>query len=64
MNARDSAAANRYADIVAVTGFSRRKVIDRMIAATAIAHQLTLATMNGADFANVPGLNLEILPTP
>ena len=51
--------AAAYSRIVAARGYSRRKVIDRMIAATAIVHDITLVTMNGADFADVPGLKLE-----
>jgi len=53
-----------YRHIVETVGFSRRKVIDRMIAATALMHALTLVTLNGADFADVPGLDLEVWPTP
>ena len=51
-----------YAQIVRDRGFSRRLVIDRMIAATAMTHDLTLVTMNGADFRSVPGLRLEVWP--
>jgi predicted nucleic acid-binding protein len=52
-----------YAQIVRACGFSRRLVIDRMIAATAMTHDLTLITRNGADFRPIPGLKLEIWPT-
>jgi predicted nucleic acid-binding protein len=55
----DEAAADAYRDIVAAVGFSRRKVIDRMIAAQALAHRATLATMNPADVTDVPGLQIE-----
>ena len=55
----DDAAATVYGRILRVTGYSRRKVVDRMIAATAIVNDATLVTMNGADFADVPGLKLE-----
>jgi predicted nucleic acid-binding protein len=48
-----------YAAIIAVTGFSRRLVVDRMIAATALAHGLTVATLNPRDFRAIPGLSLE-----
>jgi predicted nucleic acid-binding protein len=58
----DASAARAYRNIVARIGFSRRKVIDRMIAATAVAHGLTLATMNGGDFRDVPELKLEAWP--
>jgi tRNA(fMet)-specific endonuclease VapC len=53
-----------YGAIVEAAGFSRRKVIDRMIAATALVHGLRLITLNGTDFADVPGLALEVWPTP
>ena len=53
-----------YASIIAVTGFSRPRVLDRLIAATALAHDLTLVTTNGPDFATIPGLKLEIWPRP
>ena len=49
-----------YGNIVRACGFSRRRVIDRLIAATAIVHDLTLVTMNEADFRDVPGLRLEV----
>jgi predicted nucleic acid-binding protein len=58
----DSACVAVYRHIVEAKGFSRRKVIDRMIAATALVHGLTLITLNGADFAEIPGLRLEIWP--
>jgi tRNA(fMet)-specific endonuclease VapC len=47
-----------YRSILDQVGFSKRKVLDRMIAATALAHDLTLITMNGKDFRDVPGLKL------
>jgi predicted nucleic acid-binding protein len=49
-----------YGQIVAHSGFSRRKIIDRMIAATAIVSGMTLITTNGDDFADIDGLKLEI----
>lgn len=52
-----------YREIVAAVGASRRRTLDRMIAATALAHGLTLVTLNGADFADVPGLDLEVWRT-
>lgn len=58
----DAAVVRAYSRIVAAAGFSRRKVIDRLIAATAIVHDLTLITMNGDDFADIPGLSLEVWP--
>lgn len=50
-----------YRAIVGVTGFSRRKTVDRMIAATALAHGLELATMNAADYRDIPELMLAVL---
>ena len=47
-----------YGQIVAAAGYSRRKVVDRMIAATALANRLTLITLNRADFRDIPGLDL------
>ena len=55
----DSASAKVYGGIIAAIGFSRRKLVDRMIAATAIVHNLTLITMNSDDFTDVPGLKIE-----
>ncbi|QMW23005.1 PIN domain-containing protein [Sandaracinobacteroides saxicola] len=48
-----------YRAIVEASGFSRRKVIDCMIAATAIVHDLPLATLNPGDFKDIPGLSVE-----
>jgi len=48
-----------YSAILAAGGFSRRLVVDRMIAATAVANELTLATLNPRDFRNIPGLTVE-----
>lgn len=58
----DEPVVDAYARIVAKAGFSRRKVIDRLIAATALVHDLTLITMNGNDFTDIPGLRLEHWP--
>jgi predicted nucleic acid-binding protein len=52
--------AETYGAILQSTGFSRRKIIDRMIAATALVQDMTLVTCNGDDFRDVPGLKLEV----
>ena len=51
-------AAAQYGVIITETGFSRRQIFDRMIGAHAIAANLTLVSMNGADFQGIPGLSL------
>jgi tRNA(fMet)-specific endonuclease VapC len=48
-----------YRVIVAELGFSRRLVIDRMIAAQAIVAGAALATLNPRDFRDIPGLLVE-----
>jgi predicted nucleic acid-binding protein len=52
--------ADAYRRIVEASGYSRRKILDRMIAAQALVHRATLVTMNSADFADVPGLQLDV----
>ena len=54
----DLDAAAAYGAMVSAAGYSRRKVLDRMIAAQAIVLQAPLVTMNGDDFRDVPGLRL------
>lgn len=54
----DEACGEAYRTIVGATGYSRRKILDRMIAAQALALQATLITMNAADFSDIPGLKL------
>jgi len=54
----DAAAADAYRSIVEVAGYSRRKLLDRMIAAQALVHRATLVTMNSDDYADIPGLTL------
>ncbi|MFM9977949.1 MAG: PIN domain-containing protein [Sphingomonadaceae bacterium] len=51
--------AEVYQTVVASTGFSRPRVLDRMIAATAIATGMPLATINTRDFLAIPGLQIE-----
>jgi len=51
-----------YGEMVAALGFSRRQIFDRLIAATAIVHDLVLVTMNEADFRDIPDLRLEVWP--
>jgi predicted nucleic acid-binding protein len=55
----DDAAADIYRTIVAAAGYSRRKLLDRMIGAQAIVHRATLVTRNAADFQDIPGLLFE-----
>jgi tRNA(fMet)-specific endonuclease VapC len=59
----DEEAIAAYREILSAVGYSRRKTLDRMIAATALVHRLTLITLNGADFRDVPGLRLEVWTT-
>lgn len=54
----------QYRAILEAVGFTKSKINDRMIAATALAHGLTLVTMNGKDFRDVPGLELLEWETP
>ena len=54
----DDLAAEAYGTIVASAGYSRRKLLDRMIAAQALVHRATLVTFNPGGFADVPGLSV------
>ena len=58
----DADMATVYGTIIQRHGFSRRKIIDRMIAATAIARRAVLITANASDFAEIEDLKLEIWP--
>lgn len=60
----DDACADAYGTIVRAAGYSRPRVLDRMIAATALVNGLPLVTMNGEDFRDIEGLRLEIWPAP
>lgn len=53
-----------YGKIVDRCGCSRARVVDRMIAATAVAEDATLITINGSDFRDIPDLKLEVWPSP
>ncbi|MCC6244913.1 MAG: PIN domain-containing protein [Gemmatimonadaceae bacterium] len=56
----DDDAADAYAAIVAHAGYSRRKLLDRMIAAQALVHRATLITMNADDFTDIPALRVRV----
>ncbi len=51
----DDACADAYRSIVNAAGYSRRKLLDRMIAAQALVHRAMLATLNAADFNDISG---------
>lgn len=48
-----------YGQIVRQLGFSRTRIIDRMIAAQALDAGAALATLNPRDFRDIPGLTIE-----
>ena len=48
-----------YGQIAAALGYSRRLIIDRMIAAQAIAIDATLVTLNPRDVRAIPNLSIE-----
>jgi tRNA(fMet)-specific endonuclease VapC len=51
--------AEAYGVILATCGFSRSRILDRMIAATAMAAGVPLATLNPRDFGDIPNLRME-----
>lgn len=60
----DDAAAGVFSRVVQRVGVSRPRTIDRMIAATAMLHDMTFITMNGRDFRDIPGLKLDAWDSP
>jgi tRNA(fMet)-specific endonuclease VapC len=56
----DEAAADAYRIIVEQAGYSRRKLLDRMIAAQAMVCRAGLVTRNADDFRDIAGLRLEV----
>jgi tRNA(fMet)-specific endonuclease VapC len=56
----DQKEVQAYRSILAASGYARARILDRLIAATAIANGLALATRNPKDFADIPGLRVEI----
>ena len=57
-HAFDDRDADAYRDIMRAVGFSRRKIVDRMIAAQAIAREAMLVTRNAADFRDIVNLRM------
>jgi tRNA(fMet)-specific endonuclease VapC len=55
----DAPELESYRSILTACGYSRAKIVDRLIAATALANGLMLATRNPKDFRNIPGLEIE-----
>ncbi len=54
----DSVGAQTYGQIVASVGYSRRKILDRMIAAQALNASATLVTLNPQDFDEITDLQV------
>jgi tRNA(fMet)-specific endonuclease VapC len=48
-----------YRGFIEAIGFSRRKLLDRMIAAQAMVAGARLATLNPDDFSDLPGLVVQ-----
>ena len=55
----DRKAAEAYARLIDAVAPKRRKMLDRLAAAHAIAEGRTLVTLAPQDFAGLPGLSLE-----
>jgi tRNA(fMet)-specific endonuclease VapC len=55
----DATAARRYGELRAAVRDRQRNALDRLIAAHALANDLTLVTNNEADFRVYPGLRVE-----
>ena len=60
----DDQVVERYEQMIRLAGYLRSKVFNRLIAATAIVHDLTLVTIKEPDFPDIPGLKLEVWPAP
>lgn len=56
----DQPCVDAYSKIINTLGYSRRKVLDRLIAAQAMASGDTLITLNPSDFDEIPDLKLVI----
>jgi len=54
----DDDSLSSYFLIAAAVGYSRRKLLDRMIAAQALAWSATLITSNTRDFSDIPNLTI------
>jgi tRNA(fMet)-specific endonuclease VapC len=57
----DEELASRAAEVFRALGAPRKRSGDIAIAITAVAHDATLLSRNGRDFARIPGLKLEAL---
>jgi tRNA(fMet)-specific endonuclease VapC len=54
----ENATAENYGKILEAQGFSRRKILDRMIGAQALGLKAKLITFNPDDFSNIEGLDV------
>lgn len=54
----DEASLSSYFLIASTVGYSRRKLLDRMIVAQALAWSATLITTNARDFSDIPNLTI------